>query len=992
MTERPGYEVMPIMLRNVKATTLTLAVLFAAGCAKSDYVVSRNGQTQWERVDKAAMANAPQAVPPKILPETFFAAGRLFEAQGLLGKAITQYRKAVAVNHEYGDAFHRLGVVLGAIGKHAEATEALGRAAELRPNDAVLRNNLGFEFILQGRWEEAERELNRAIELQPHFARAHINLGMTLSRGHRFDEALASFRKVLPEPDAYYNLALMLRGRKRYEAAADALKHTLAIAPHFTAATTQLEQLAERLRPVTPSEPKADAATALEDASETTGRPAAGVEGQTAQVSAGRDTGPATVDDAEAAAGEKTTPLEASEPDIDVATILGQIERMMDDVQWATLLAEESPVATESTVAAKGDDLGGPLRGPYMVSGAADDAGDKPCEDAFFDDSKFTLFKDFFNPEDADTALKDAPYALPMPLTDGRVGPTAAEAHAVERTGETPDYEDPNLEDSVGILFRPNERWMMPADAAVSDGTTGSKREVLSASVLPTNETGPPWRIEEPGSVSTREARDLSAPPGVRVELPYSMHPLETGATKTPERPEVKGRAPSVATPPADRKMPAKGDGQKPVKKGRPSVKATVSSPTVVAQVEDSQAAKARRADVEDSRSARTSETQTPDVGPVFGPQGPVASAGRLNVYDPPEQMMFPTSEEAGHPGEVPGIHAGVTLVPHATDAPRPVMSSIITTGETREKGVVETSVPEAPVNGFKAFTSLELKLVLVRQEIDCWEDALSEQAAVSGSDPGAAEPEATDSIDRLDGAPEVAELLIISRASDETGHPTSRPPNDPAIVRGRDGAKPDVVGAHDLVPGADPASHLYLPAPPVEFDYDRLAMVGSPTPPLATLAAPGHPLLETGATVYGPEIDLFIEEVFEALNSPSGMPDMTTVLTLGRAKTGVPKRRRSSPVLIREVWEEPAYIADRTPSWDSVEGSTRTTLAAGVDVAQLVVEEVAADQWDETFGDVEELFSIVRNQMDCWQTLESSDAAQVEQFEASLRYTDSRN
>lgn len=269
-------------------------------------------------------------------------------------------------------------------------------------------------------------------------------------------------------------------------------------------------------------------------------------------------------------------------------------------------------------------------------------------------------------------------------------------------------------------------------------------------------------------------------------------------------------------------------------------------------------------------------------------------------------------------------------------------MSSNIVAGDTTENTVVETSVPEAPINRFNAFTSLELKLALVRQEIDCWEEALTEQAAVSGSDGGAAEP--------------------------------------------------DVVGAHVLVAAADPASYLYLPAPPVEFDYDRLVMVGSPAPRLATSAAPGLPLVDTGTTGYGPEIDLFIEEVSAALNPAGGMPEMTTVLTQGRAKDEVVKRRRSRPVLIREVWEEPAYIAERTPIGELAEGPTRPTLAAGVDVAQLVVEEVAADNWDETFGDVEELFSIVRNQMDCWQALEVSDAAQVEQFESSLRYTDSKN
>ena len=139
---------MPIMLRNAKAAMLTLVVLFTAGCAQSDYAGSRKGQERWRRAEDATAGNASQIPPPKILPETYFAAGQLFEAQGLLGKAILQYRKAVAVHHEYGDAYHRLGVLLGAIGRHSEASEAFVRAVQHRPEDAVLRNNLGYEFVV----------------------------------------------------------------------------------------------------------------------------------------------------------------------------------------------------------------------------------------------------------------------------------------------------------------------------------------------------------------------------------------------------------------------------------------------------------------------------------------------------------------------------------------------------------------------------------------------------------------------------------------------------------------------------------------------------------------------------------------------------------------------------------------------------------------------------------------------------------------------------
>jgi len=249
---------MLIMQRGSKATILTLAAFFASGCAKSDYSVSQRERRSWKPVDDAAIASAPEAAPPKILPETFFAAGLLFEHQGHIASALHQYRKATAVNHTYAAAYHRLGLMLSLSGKQDQAIEAISRAVALKPDDPIFRNNLGFTLMLQERWSDAEIELRRAIELLPDFARAHINLGISLSRMGRFDESLSSFLTVLPETDAHYNLGLMLRGQQRYQEAANRFGHVLSLNPSFTAAAAQLEELAAYIPPEDSSNPRVD--------------------------------------------------------------------------------------------------------------------------------------------------------------------------------------------------------------------------------------------------------------------------------------------------------------------------------------------------------------------------------------------------------------------------------------------------------------------------------------------------------------------------------------------------------------------------------------------------------------------------------------------------------------------------------------------------------------------------------------------------------------
>jgi len=205
-------------------------------------------------VTDAAIANAPEEKPPKILPETHFAAGLLFERQGQFERAILQYRKAVALNANYVVAFHRLGRLQSATGQHVEAVKALQRAVALRPDNADLHNDLGFECMHTQQWEDAEHELRRAIELQPDLATGHINLGLVYAKSERFAESLASFQAVLPEADAYYNLGLMYQGQQRYSEARETFQHVLTIAPGFSAAKFQLERLAAGAEPATPVE------------------------------------------------------------------------------------------------------------------------------------------------------------------------------------------------------------------------------------------------------------------------------------------------------------------------------------------------------------------------------------------------------------------------------------------------------------------------------------------------------------------------------------------------------------------------------------------------------------------------------------------------------------------------------------------------------------------------------------------------------------------
>lgn len=233
------------MLKRISFGFGALLALAPATCTRpsNETSVASQKQANWLKVDSAGLASAKELPPPKILPETYFAAGQLLEAQGQFTDAVGQYQRAVLLNHEYVAAYHRLGLLLGRLNRHRDATVALARAAELRPDEPVILNNLGFEHAMLGEWTAAETHLRRAVELSPRFDRARINLAMVLSQQDRFDDAFQEFRVVLPEPQACYNLGLMYCGARRYRDAGLAFHRALKLDPSLVAAQTQLAQL-----------------------------------------------------------------------------------------------------------------------------------------------------------------------------------------------------------------------------------------------------------------------------------------------------------------------------------------------------------------------------------------------------------------------------------------------------------------------------------------------------------------------------------------------------------------------------------------------------------------------------------------------------------------------------------------------------------------------------------------------------------------------------
>jgi tetratricopeptide (TPR) repeat protein len=93
------------------------------------------------------------------------------------------------------------------------AIALLKQAADAKPDNAVLWNNLGAEYLTAKNYTEATPALERAAQLQPGFAKAHLNLGDAYRGLKNYDKAKEEYDRALQlfpnYADAVFNLGIL---------------------------------------------------------------------------------------------------------------------------------------------------------------------------------------------------------------------------------------------------------------------------------------------------------------------------------------------------------------------------------------------------------------------------------------------------------------------------------------------------------------------------------------------------------------------------------------------------------------------------------------------------------------------------------------------------------------------------------------------------------------------------------------------------------------
>jgi Flp pilus assembly protein TadD len=133
---------------------------------------------------------------PPVLLERFTSSDRAANIPGFVripGDTIADIREQFLDPY----SFLRAGLANEHTGDHTGAERAYRRGLELDPNDAELRNALGWTLFQEGRTAEAVTEYQRALAAKPDSAKSHNNLALALVELGQLDDAAGHFKASL---------------------------------------------------------------------------------------------------------------------------------------------------------------------------------------------------------------------------------------------------------------------------------------------------------------------------------------------------------------------------------------------------------------------------------------------------------------------------------------------------------------------------------------------------------------------------------------------------------------------------------------------------------------------------------------------------------------------------------------------------------------------------------------------------------------------------
>ena len=160
-------------------------------------------------------------------------------------------KKLLRLNPNFLDAYVLGAQASSALGQHKQTEKLLLKAVEIRPENAVVRRNLGIFFSQMQRQQDADRAFQKSLELAPKDAQTHYCYAVHLDGSHRPKEAKDRFlaaSDISPEnPDIWTGLGKAQRSLGHLDAARESYLTALESTPTHLPALNNIGALSTEM-------------------------------------------------------------------------------------------------------------------------------------------------------------------------------------------------------------------------------------------------------------------------------------------------------------------------------------------------------------------------------------------------------------------------------------------------------------------------------------------------------------------------------------------------------------------------------------------------------------------------------------------------------------------------------------------------------------------------------------------------------------------------
>lgn len=143
-------------------------------------------------------------------PKGYFMKGVAYKHIGDTLKAISSYKTAIELNHDYAEVYYDLGLLL-TLQKDSLAIDYYKNGIKVSPDDMGLALSLAWSYDVFGDYENADAIYKRVLTLAPNYPDGKYNYAVFKMNWDQADTALILCNEALVGNDSDYNL-LNLKG------------------------------------------------------------------------------------------------------------------------------------------------------------------------------------------------------------------------------------------------------------------------------------------------------------------------------------------------------------------------------------------------------------------------------------------------------------------------------------------------------------------------------------------------------------------------------------------------------------------------------------------------------------------------------------------------------------------------------------------------------------------------------------------------------------